>query len=380
MAQLDSALHVTGLTKTFGTAAKGLGGGIRPISFDLPSGTFFTLLGPSGCGKTTTLRCIAGLEQPDDGTIKIGNDIFFDAKTGANIPLDRRNIGMVFQSYAIWPHMTVAQNVGFPLRVARDQSYSAEETKRLVGEALETVNLAGFQTRSPTQLSGGQQQRVALARAIVRRPRLLLLDEPLSNLDAMLRDEMRNELKSLQRQIGVTTIYVTHDQSEALEMSDVIAILNHGNLIQMGSPRDIYYRPHDSFVAGFMGSTNLLQGKVPQGAAANSTATVTLTTGQSVTCRFPSAIGAGMPVAVSVRPETISLTARGAAVRDTWNRIDGTVISSGFLGHTNRYMLRVGDLILQANTSPDTDLPAGQDVSISFSAESAVGLATAAEA
>lgn len=216
-------LEVKGLRKIYANV-EGVGGGIRDATFHLPPGTFFTLLGPSGCGKTTTLRCVAGLERPDVGIVQVGQTTFFDSVRHIDVPLNRRNIGMVFQSYAIWPHMTVMENVSFPLRVAKDRRYNRDEIDTMSRKALATVDLERFADRSATRLSGGQQQRVALARAMVREPKLLLLDEPLSNLDAALRDSMRKELKRLQRQIGITTVYVTHDQAEALEMSDQIAV------------------------------------------------------------------------------------------------------------------------------------------------------------
>src|SRR2546421_236336 len=208
-------LRVEGLTKIFDNSTDQMAGGIRGASFTLEPGTFFTLLGPSGCGKTTTLRCVAGLETPDDGVIAVDGRSLFDAGKRVNVPVEQRSVGMVFQSYAIWPHMTVAENVAFPFTVARHRRYSRAEIADGVKRALTIVDLDGFQERSATRLSGGQQQRVALARAIVHEPRLLLLDEPLSNLDAQLRDDMRGELKRLQSKIGITTVYVTHDQSEA---------------------------------------------------------------------------------------------------------------------------------------------------------------------
>ena len=374
MNDVDSALAVADLGKIYPSSGQAQGG-LFPTSFRLKSGSFFTLLGPSGCGKTTTLRCIAGLEQPDQGSIRLGSDVMYDAATGANVPLNRRNIGMVFQSYAIWPHMTVFENVAFPLRVSRDKRYAESEIKKMVGEALEIVNLQGYEQRSATQLSGGQQQRVALARAIVRRPRLLLLDEPLSNLDALLRAEMRAELKRLQRQLAVTTVYVTHDQAEALEMSDEIAVLNRGRLVQMGSPREIYLRPRDAFVAGFMGSTNLLRATLRESAAADGVAAVLLADGRTITCRFPHPVSQGEPIAVSVRPDIISLKPAGTAARAGWNSLQGVIVTSGFLGHMNRYSIKVGELMLEATTTPETDFADGASVAVEFSHDAAAGLA-----
>jgi len=299
-------LRVEGLSKIYA----GSTGGVKTVDFTLKSGTFFTLLGPSGCGKTTTLRCIAGLETPNLGAIRLGDTSFFDAQAGANIPLNRRNIGMVFQSYAIWPHLTVFENVAFPLRVGKER-YSRAQIKEMVERAVASVDLTGFESRSATQLSGGQQQRVALARAIVKKPSLLLLDEPLSNLDALLRDEMRAELKSLQARLGVTTIYVTHDQSEALEMSDLVAVMNGGVIVQMGTPQEIYFRPATGFVATFMGWANVLAGIVDTQAPDGSLGTVTLAGGRRLTCRFTRSAAAGDAVAVS-RHEIIERIAKGS--------------------------------------------------------------------
>ena len=369
-----SVLEVDRLTKIYAAGSVGGGGGIHPISFLLEGGTFFTLLGPSGCGKTTTLRCIAGLEQPDDGSIRLGDTVFFDGDRGVSMPLNRRNVGMVFQSYAIWPHMSVFENIAFPLRVAKGESYSNADIVRLVGEALETVDLAGFEKRSPTQLSGGQQQRVALARAIVRHPRLLLLDEPLSNLDAKLRDEMRTELKRLQQRIGVTTIYVTHDQAEALEMSDLIAVINKGRLVQLDTPRNVYFEPRDAFVAGFMGATNLLKGTTESAVADGQTGTVRLGDGRFVRCRFPTAIAAGQAAVVSVRPEIIDLMPAKAEAPEGYSALVGVVASSGFLGQTTRYRIDSGGVMIEGSVDTAAHFDHGSEVSLLFPIDKAVGL------
>ena len=366
-------LVLDGLSKRY-ASKQGTGAGIEQIAFRLESGTFFTLLGPSGCGKTTTLRCIAGLEQPDLGSIRLGNTEFFNADKGTNVPLNERDIGMVFQSYAIWPHMTVFENVAFPLRVARDKTHSRDEIKRLVGEALDTVNLGAYGDRSPTQMSGGQQQRVALARAIVRKPRLLLLDEPLSNLDALLREDMRRELKRLQQQLGVTTVYVTHDQAEALEMSDTIAVLNQGRLIQLGTAEDIYNRPRDAFVAGFMGSPNLLRGVTTQGIARDALAEVRLADGGTVMALFPYAVDAAQEVAVSVRPENIALRSAQVPCGPHTNRLRGVVTNCAFLGHAYRHTLKVGGLTLQSTVGTQTRFEPGAEVALDFAFDQACGL------
>jgi ABC-type Fe3+/spermidine/putrescine transport system ATPase subunit len=370
-----ATLEVNALTKVFPNSGDGVAGGIRGANFVLAPGTFFTLLGPSGCGKTTTLRCVAGLEQPDSGQIRLGGEPFFDLARGINVPLNQRNIGMVFQSYAIWPHMSVFENVAFPLRVAKQRGYSRAEIDRLVGRALETVNLVGLQSRPATRLSGGQQQRVALARAIVHEPRLLLLDEPLSNLDATLREDMRNELKRLQRQIGVTTIYVTHDQAEALELSDVVAVINHGQIVQMGDPREIYFRPHDAFVAGFVGATNLMAGTTRTSVESGEYGAVGLTdNGQVLRCLFPRGAAAAQHVVVSVRPETIMLSSTQTPAQAGVNRMAGAVETISFLGNMNRYGVRVGDLLLRATTGPDTAFTAGETAVLDFPVESTLAL------
>src|SRR5438876_8807945 len=243
-------LQVTMLRKTFTTERGGVRA-VEDVSFTVEEGRFFTLLGPSGCGKTTTLRCVAGLERPEAGTIRLDDAVL--SGPGRFMPTYARDIGMVFQSYAIWPHMTVFDNVAFPLRVARTRPTLLEIRQR-VSQALATVRLEGLQDRAATKLSGGQQQRLALARALVREPKLLLLDEPLSNLDAKLREQMRMELRQLQRTLRLTTLYVTHDQVEALAMSNVVAVMHQGRIMQTGAPREIYERPANRFVAEFIGS------------------------------------------------------------------------------------------------------------------------------
>jgi iron(III) transport system ATP-binding protein len=249
------ALVVEGVAKVFQDRGNPVHA-VDQVSFEVPTGEFYTLLGPSGCGKTTTLRCVAGLERPDGGRISVGGQTV--SGPAVFVPPHKRDIGMVFQSYAIWPHMTVFENVAFPLRVG-SQSVDRGEVRRRVAEALDMVELTGLEERMATQLSGGQQQRLALARALVRRPQLLLLDEPLSNLDARLRERMRADLRRLQRRLAITAVYVTHDQAEALSMSDRVAVMQHGHIIQEGTPRDIYRNPASRFVADFVGTSNFLE-------------------------------------------------------------------------------------------------------------------------
>src|SRR5215208_3295133 len=228
---------------------------VNHVSLVIPEGQFVTLLGPSGCGKTTTLNCIAGLEQPDGGRITVGDAVLTDVARRVILPPERRNLGMVFQSYALWPHMTVYDNLAFGLKLKK---VPGGEIRKRIGDVLELVGLGGLETRFPFQMSGGQQQRVALARAVVAEPRVLLLDEPLSNLDAKVREQARFWLRDFQKRLGITAVYVTHDQAEALAISDMVAVLSAGHLIQYGPPHEIYERPTSRFVADFIGQTSFL--------------------------------------------------------------------------------------------------------------------------
>jgi iron(III) transport system ATP-binding protein len=364
-------LAVQSLTKLFGDDRDRSSGGVRDASFTVAKGSFFTLLGPSGCGKTTTLRSVAGLEQPSQGTIVIDDITVFDGAHGVFVPVNRRNIGMVFQSYAIWPHMTVFDNVAFPLRVGR-RKCPASEVERRVKSTLEAVGLQDFATRSATKLSGGQQQRLALARAIVHEPSLLLLDEPLSNLDAKLREEMRLELKRLQQRVGITALYVTHDQAEALALSDTLAVLNHGKIVQVGTPDDIYHRPRNEFVAGFVGATNLLRGTVTD--AAKSAIAVRLAGGAVIRCVGPQAPPpSGAAVTVSVRPELIRTIAAGAT-RPDQNTLHGRIRGKTFLGNISMLQIVVAETLITALADPAQSYTAESEVTISFPVASSVVL------
>jgi iron(III) transport system ATP-binding protein len=363
-------LRVDRLSKIFENVTDQIVGGIRDASFELAAGTFFTLLGPSGCGKTTTLRCIAGLETPDAGVIAVDERRLFDAKARINVPVEQRAIGMVFQSYAIWPHMTVAENVAFPLTVAKRGRRA--EIAEAVRRALAVVDLDGFQERSATRLSGGQQQRVALARAIVHEPGLLLLDEPLSNLDAQLRADMRGELKRLQSKIGITTVYVTHDQSEALALSDRIAVIEAGRISQIGSPQDIYFRPANAFVARFVGATNLLPGRLL--AMADGRGQVEVLNRRQIQCVVPQKIDAPAAVSVSIRPESIRLAAPEPSLAAGGNCLAGRISGVTFLGATRRVDVMSDGVALQVATAADLPLPADGEVWLTFAAERAVAL------
>ncbi|MCL4764980.1 MAG: ABC transporter ATP-binding protein [Hyphomicrobiaceae bacterium] len=266
---------------------------LEKLSLKIERGSFFTLLGPSGCGKSTLLRCLAGLETPDEGDILIHGKLVFSASSGTAVPTNRRNLGMVFQSYAIWPHMTVYANVAFPLQVRK-----VPDIRDRTLRALELVGLAGFAERDASKLSGGQQQRVALARAIVAEPDVLLLDEPLSNLDAALRDQMRAELLNIQRTLGITSVYVTHDQGEALSMSDRIALMSQGRLIEVAAPEELYDRPRSVFAARFIGGANILPGDARKGPDGQTIVDTVI--GQLVTSH-----AAAGKVNVFIRPEKV---------------------------------------------------------------------------
>ena len=367
-------LTVHGLSKIYVNRFDALAGGVREIDFALPPGTFFTLLGPSGCGKTTTLRCVAGLERPDAGAITLGQRVLYDSERKVAVPMNQRGIGMVFQSYAIWPHMTVFENIAFPLRVAKDRRYPREEIRRLVDQALATVGLAGYGDRPATRLSGGQQQRVALARAIVHRPQLLLLDEPLSNLDASLREEMRAELRRLQQQIGITAIYVTHDQAEALAMSDLVAVMDHGRIVQFGEPRAIYFRPESEFVASFIGAANLLAGVTVAMVSAGDIGVLRMDDGGEVGCVFPTGSTAGRAATASVRPESIVIAPVSATITNGANVLRGSISAASFLGANVRYDVRVGDRALRVIGSAEQVFPPGTDVLLAFPPSSAVSV------
>lgn len=283
---------------------------VEDISLTVQRGELFTLLGPSGCGKTTTLRCVAGLEEPDHGEIELDGRVLYSSRARIRVPAHRRRLGMVFQSYAIWPHMTVFDNVAFPLQIlpVRRRPSRAEIRDR-VTRILTTVRLDGVVGRKATQLSGGQQQRLALARGLVIEPPILMLDEPLSNLDLKLREEMRVELRRLQRELGITSVYVTHDQVEALSLSSRIAVMHAGRVEQVGTPEEIYHRPATRFVATFIGSSNLLPGTVKERLAGGR---LRIETPLGVlACQSGDHLRAGQQVAVFLRPEDVRLPEGG---------------------------------------------------------------------
>ena len=337
-------IEVKSLVKIF---ADGKNAGVRAVdrvSFNVEEGRFYTLLGPSGCGKTTTLRCIAGLEKADEGEIIVAGEKVFSASGRTFVPAYRRPIGMVFQSYAIWPHMTVFENVAFPLRVGK-QKVSNDVVRRKVMTAVEQVELGGYEDRMATQLSGGQQQRLALARALVREPKVLLLDEPLSNLDAKLRERMRVELRELQRRLGITTLYVTHDQIEALSMSNVIAVMSAGVTVQEGTPREIYLQPRSKFVAQFIGSTNQISGQVTN-RGSDGIGNVRTEEGE-ISCGILTELKAGDKVVVVVRPESIVLHQNKPAHGD--NVLEGKIGAAMFLGEYVDCTIELGKNVLETH-------------------------------
>jgi iron(III) transport system ATP-binding protein len=337
------AVRVVGLVKTFGSVVA-VGG----LSFDAKAGTFLTLLGPSGCGKTTTLRLVAGLERPEGGEIRLGDRLLSSAGTGAFVPPERRGMGMVFQSYAIWPHMTVFENVAFPLQELR---VPRAQIRERVLAILETVGLGGLDRRPAPMLSGGQQQRVALARALVSNPEVLLLDEPLSNLDARLREEMRFELRDMQARLGITTIFVTHDQAEAMTLSDDIIVMNAGRIEQQGRPEDVYQRPRTSFVMDFLGRANRLPARIARRDGDGCIAVVqghdfglALTDGEQW--------ADGADVLLAFRPEAVEVCA--ADGDGAWV---GTVRSSLYMGDHVEYVVDLGTFTVRATGPVEPRLP-----------------------
>jgi iron(III) transport system ATP-binding protein len=347
----------------------------QDVSFEVPDGELFTLLGPSGCGKTTTLRSIAGLEQPRVGEIEVGGRVVFSAANRIFVAPNRRNFGMVFQSYAIWPHMNVFKNVAFPLEVRKARP-SKKEIENKVMRVLAAVQLAEFADRDATKLSGGQQQRLALARALVMEPQLLLLDEPLSNLDAKLREKMRFELKRIQRELGLTTVYVTHDQGEALALSHEIAVMSDGRVVQIGSPRDIYERPHNKFVADFVGNTNFIDGTIVSAAAGNSRCRVSTPLGE-INVQCMENLAKGTSVVVSVRPEDVELSETPPAPDEDDNLCSGTVNAKVFLGDYLDFQVKVGESVLLARVHPSLRTPTGDPIHVRMRAEKCVAIAEA---
>ncbi len=348
-----SGVRLVNLTKRFGNTVA-----VNNLSLEIQNGEIMTFLGPSGCGKTTTLRCVAGLLTPDEGEIYIGDEPVTD------LPPERRKIGLVFQNYALWPHMTVYQNLAFGLELRKTPK---AEIRRRIEEQLELVRLTGLEDRYPRQLSGGQQQRVAVARALVLQPQLLLLDEPLSNLDAQLREEMRFELRALQKKLGITSVYVTHDQAEALVLSDRIAVLQDGHLVQVGTPAEIYGHPANRFVAGFIGLTSFVEGVIGDNVEEPGYVSVHTKDG----LKFIAPAGdyqAGQTVAIAIRPEHIVLrTEPPSDATSKGNLFEGTVAYSAYLGDMIDFRVKVGNWILRVHADTMTRLEAGDHVFLEIS-------------
>jgi iron(III) transport system ATP-binding protein len=336
-------LVVEGVRKAFSREVA-----VDGISFTVERGKILTLLGPSGCGKTTTLRCIAGLEHPDAGTIAIEGEAMTSPEQSIFVPPERRSVGMVFQSYAVWPHMTVFQNVSYPLEVRK---WPRAEIAPRVEQALGIVGLSRYRDQYATRLSGGQQQRVALARALIFNPRLLLFDEPLSNLDAKLREQLRLEIVHLQREVGITSVYVTHDQAEAMVISDRIIVMNRGRIEQEGDARTIYSRPANRFVAQFIGLANLLPGRVAEVNGLDGTLLVEVTLGSTrpaTIMAMPSGagLGPGARVLALIRPEDVEVGPAGAG--SGGNGLEGTVVGAVYMGSRVDYQVDVGGVLIRA--------------------------------
>jgi iron(III) transport system ATP-binding protein len=332
-------IRLNNLTKTFRLGRQTVDA-VNRVTLEVPDGKIVTLLGPSGCGKSTTLRCVAGLEQPDDGEIFFDQRPLFNRASRIAVPPERRNVGMVFQSYAIWPHMTVFQNVAYPLQI---RGLPHHEMTERVRQTLALVGLSGLEDRPGPYLSGGQQQRVVLARALVYQPEVLLLDEPLSNLDAKVREQVREELRALQRRLGITTLYVTHDQLEALGLSDVVAVMQHGRIVEMGSPQDLYTRPRHPFTASFLGEISYFTGTVTAGN--HSLVKILTSSGPLHSIRSEHA-SVGQPVVAGVRPEHVVLS-RDRPVGQT-NVLEGIVVSALYEGTRVKYRLAVGEFTVLA--------------------------------
>jgi putative spermidine/putrescine transport system ATP-binding protein len=355
-----SAVSLSNIVKRFGDYTA-----VHQMSLDIEEGSFVTLLGPSGCGKTTTLRMIAGLLDPSEGEISI------KGKRVNDVPIHKRNLGLVFQNYALFPHKTVADNVAFGLNY---RNVGKEEARRKVAEALELVQLPDLGARYPKELSGGQQQRIALARAIVIEPDVLLLDEPLSALDANLREDMRVELKRIQQSIGVTTVFVTHDQTEALAMSDQIIVMSEGRVEQIGAPEEVYNTPATEFVAQFLGASNLLSAKCT--AVEGGEIQLDLPSFPRIVIpgeRAPGVAGPG-PVRLVIRAEKLHLQPAGSAAEGMLS-VDAIVDNVDYQGQSARYFLRVGDHQMQAiNMIEDHPFAAGAKVALRFRAKDCAAL------
>lgn len=343
--ELLMEIHIKNISKYYYSGGKTIKA-LDNVNLTIPANRIFTLLGPSGCGKTTLLRCIVGLESPDTGEIEIGGEVVWSSDKNIFVPTENRGLGMVFQTYAIWPHMNVFNNVAYPLQTRK---MPRDIIRNKVEKTLRFVQLEGFEDRPATKLSGGQQQRVALARALVAEPKVILFDEPLSNLDAKLREETRKELRTFLTELQITAVYVTHDRIEALALSDIVAVMNKGRIIETGSPRDIYFNANHRFVADFIGRTNLIEAVVTS--QEGTVTTVDCAIG-SVTCRKQIGMKPGDKVTLCLRPEFIRLK-RGDA-KKAQNVFNGRIQSLVFIGEAFEGEITVNDSQLFIKIEPDS--------------------------
>ncbi len=350
-------IRITGVCRDYFSEGKTIHA-LDNVDLTIPANDIFTLLGPSGCGKTTLLRCIVGLETPDAGEIAIGDEIVFSNEKNIFVPPEKRGLSMVFQTYAIWPHMNVFDNVAYPLQTRKLPKAKIRER---VEKTLHFVQLAGYGNRPATKLSGGQQQRVALARALVAEPKVILFDEPLSNLDAKLREETRKELRRFLTELRITAVYVTHDRIEALSLSDTIAVMRAGRIMEIGSPKKIYFDADHGYVADFIGRANLLEGRV---ADAGPGRTAVETAIGTVACKPNPALSPGDPATVCIRPEFIRVASGGG--EDGPNRFRGEVETLVFVGEVHEGEIRVGDTRLFIRIEPTVAVREGETVSVTF--------------
>jgi len=351
-------LKVKNLSKNFGKVKA-----VQEVSFEATEGRVLSLLGPSGCGKTTMLRCIAGFENPDRG------EIYLDDRKITSIPPEKRGIGMVFQNYALWPHMTVYGNLAFGLQIRK---VPKDEINKKIKKVLGMVQLEGYENRYPRQMSGGQQQRIAMARALIFEPGIMLLDEPLSNLDAQLREEMRFEFIELQKKLGITAIYVTHDQAEALVISDKILILDQGKMIQFGTPKEIYSNPKNKFVAGFIAVTSFINGRIDSFTEEKKKVIVKTDDGL-VIHGFNNSFDMGQKVSVAMRMNVIKfIQDENKSDKNTVNIFKGKIIQSSYLGNIIDYKIKVGNWEVRTNSDAKYNFKAGEEVTFYLSPEDIV--------
>lgn len=349
-------IRIQGVSKYYSSEGKIIKA-LDSVDLTIPSNQIFTLLGPSGCGKTTLLRCIVGLEVPDTGEISIGGEVVWSKEKNISIPPEKRGLGMVFQTYAIWPHMNVFDNVAYPLQV---RGVPKDVIRQRVEKTLRFVQMEGYEKRPATKLSGGQQQRVALARALVAEPKVILFDEPLSNLDAKLREETRKELRTFLGKLKITAVYVTHDRIEALALSDTIAIMRAGKIIEVGSPQKIYFDADHQFVADFIGRANLIKATVR---AQEGGYTIVDSGLGTIACQHRD-IPIGSEVTLCIRPEFIRIA--GGEGSGGKNVVSGHVESLVFIGEAYEGDIRIGSERLVAKIDPDTNLKEGDSVHFSL--------------